>query len=145
MSPGPSLCSYKRAFKDDLGSPLQSGGRTFWHRENCGFPSETFLLAKTSTGRQKVYQILNYLHHFQDGHQEARIIHPYDIPEKPWESISVDYMSGLSSTKHRNGCVFVVIDRFSKMAILTTCKNTITATDTAKLFFERVWVHFGIP
>jgi hypothetical protein len=61
---------------------------------------------------------------------------PLPIPEKPWESISMDYMSGLSSTKQGNDCVFVVVDRFSKMAILTACKKNITVTDTAKLFFE---------
>jgi hypothetical protein len=55
MPHGPSLCSYKRACKDDLGSPLQSGGMTFWHRENYGLSLETFLLAKTLTGRQQVY------------------------------------------------------------------------------------------
>jgi hypothetical protein len=76
MPPGPSLCSYKRACKDDLGSPLQSDGRTFWRGENCGRSSETFLLAKTSTGRQQVYQILHCLCHFQANHQEARLIHP---------------------------------------------------------------------
>jgi hypothetical protein len=70
---------------------------------------------------------------------------PLPIPEKPWESISMDYMSGLSSTKQGNDCVFVVVDRFSKMAILTACKKNVTVADTAKLFFERVWVHFGIP
>jgi hypothetical protein len=70
---------------------------------------------------------------------------PLPTPEKPWESISMDYMSGLPSTKQGNDCVFVVIDRFSKMAILTACKKNITVEDTAKLFFERVWVHFGIP
>jgi hypothetical protein len=48
----------------------------------------------------------------------------------------MDYMSGLMSTKQGNDCVFVVIDQFSKMAILTTCKKNITATGTAKLFFE---------
>jgi hypothetical protein len=42
-----------------------------------------------------------------------------------------------------NDCVFVVVDQFSKMVILTACKKSITMTDTAKLFFERVWVHFG--
>jgi hypothetical protein len=70
---------------------------------------------------------------------------PLPIPEKPWESISMDYMSGLSSTKQGNDCVFVVVDQFSKMAILTACKKNVTVTDTAKIFFERVWVHFGIP
>jgi hypothetical protein len=57
----------------------------------------------------------------------------------------MDYMSGLPSTKQDNDCVFVVVDRFLKMAILTACKKSITVADTAKLFFERVWVHFGIP
>jgi hypothetical protein len=70
---------------------------------------------------------------------------PLPTLEKPWESISMDYMSVLPSTKQGNDCVFVVVDRFSKMAILTSCKKNITMTDTAKLFFKQVWVHFGIP
>jgi hypothetical protein len=32
------------------------------------------------------------------------------IPENPWESISMNYMFGLSSTKQGNDCVFFVID-----------------------------------
>jgi hypothetical protein len=76
MPPRPSLCFYKRVCKADLEIPLQLGGRTFWHRENCGRSSETFLLTKTSTGRQQVYLILHYLFHFQASHQEARLIHP---------------------------------------------------------------------
>jgi hypothetical protein len=70
---------------------------------------------------------------------------PLPIPKKQWESISMDYMFGLSSTKHENECVFVVIDQFSKMAILIACKKNFIAEDTANLFFKRVWVHFGIP
>jgi hypothetical protein len=65
--------------------------------------------------------------------------------ERPWESISMDYMSGLPSTKKGNDCVLVVVDRFFNMAILTACKKSVTSTDTTKLFFKRVWVHFGIP
>jgi hypothetical protein len=70
---------------------------------------------------------------------------PLSTPEKPWESISMDYISGLLSTKQGNDCIFVVVDQFSKMTILTTYKKNIIAADTAKLLFERVWVHFGIP
>ena len=57
----------------------------------------------------------------------------------------MDYMSGLPSTKHGNDCVFVVVDLFSKMAILIACKKRISTETTAKLFFEHVWVHFGLP
>jgi hypothetical protein len=70
---------------------------------------------------------------------------PLPTPDRPWESISVDYMSFLSSTKQGNDYVFVVVDHFSKMAILATCKKSITTEATTNIFFERVWVHFGIP
>ena len=39
----------------------------------------------------------------------------------------------------------MVVDKFSKMAIMSAYKNNITAEAIAKLFFERVWVHSGIP
>jgi hypothetical protein len=57
----------------------------------------------------------------------------------------MDYMSGLSSTKWGNDCVFVVFDHFSKMVILVAYKKNITVEAIAKLFFERAWVNFGIP
>jgi hypothetical protein len=61
---------------------------------------------------------------------------PLPTPNMLWESISMDYMLGLPSTKRENDCVFVVIDRFSKMAILVTCKKKITAEATTKIFLE---------
>jgi hypothetical protein len=70
---------------------------------------------------------------------------PLPTTSRPWESISMDYMSGLPSTKHGNDCAFLVVDIFSKMSIMMAYKNNITVEATAKLFFERVWVHFGIP
>jgi hypothetical protein len=57
----------------------------------------------------------------------------------------MDYIFFLLSTKHDNDSSFVVVDRFSKMDIITACKKSITSTNTAKLFFEWVQIHFGIP
>ena len=57
----------------------------------------------------------------------------------------MDYMSVLQSTKRGNDSVFVVVDRFYKMAIMVACKKSITAEATTKIFFEQFWVHFGIP
>jgi hypothetical protein len=48
----------------------------------------------------------------------------------------MDYISGLPSTKWGNDCVFVVVDRFSKMAILVSYKKRIIAEATTKIFFE---------
>lgn len=65
-------------------------------------------------------------------------------PNNPQELVSMDYILGFPSTKHGKNCVFVVVDRFSKMAILALCKKSITNESTNKLFFECVWVHFGL-
>ena len=57
----------------------------------------------------------------------------------------MDFMSGLPSSRRGNDCIYVVVDRFSKMDIMVACKKMISAEETAKLFFEHVWVHFGLP
>jgi len=49
-------------------------------------------------------------------------------------------MLGFPFTKHGNNCVFVVVDQFSKMAILAPCKKCIIEEIIAKLLFECVWV-----
>jgi hypothetical protein len=80
MSPGTSLCSFKRACQDDLGGTLQSGRWAFRGRENCGSTGKVFLLAEPSTGCREVHQVLHCLRHFQTDHQEAMplyfIAHP---------------------------------------------------------------------
>jgi hypothetical protein len=50
---------------------------------------------------------------------------PMTTLDRTWESISMDYMPGLPSTKWENDCVFVVVDCFSKMDILAACKKSI--------------------
>jgi hypothetical protein len=54
-------------------------------------------------------------------------------------------VGGLPTTKKGYYYVFFVVDRFRKMGILIPCKNTINGKEEANKFFERFWVHFGIP
>ena len=70
---------------------------------------------------------------------------PLPILDKPWHSISMDFMPSLPTTKHGHYCVYVVVDKFSKMAILMACRKVISIEEIEKLFFEHVWVHFGLP
>jgi hypothetical protein len=46
---------------------------------------------------------------------------PLPTPSRPWESISMDYMSGLPSTNHGNYCVFVVV--LSPVSCTAYCPN----------------------
>ena len=43
---------------------------------------------------------------------------PLPVPSRPWESISMDYLMGFPTTKHHHDAILVVVDIFSKMAIV---------------------------
>ena len=48
---------------------------------------------------------------------------PLPIPDKPWHFISMDFMSRFPSSRRGNDCIYVVVDRFSKMAIMVVSKK----------------------
>jgi hypothetical protein len=70
---------------------------------------------------------------------------PLPVPSRPWESISMDFVGGLPMSRRGHDYLYVVVDRFSKMCILMPCTKQVTTEKTTRLFFQNVWVHFGLP
>ena len=77
--------------------------------------------------------------------RKLRFYTPLLVPSRPWESVSMDFVGGLPLSKRGHDYSYVVVDRVRKVCILMPCKKKITAKQTAQLFFENVWVHFGFP
>ncbi|KAI3412628.1 Hydrolase_4 domain-containing protein [Psidium guajava] len=74
----------------------------------------------------------------------AGLLEPLPVPERPWESVSMDFIVGLPKSE---GCrtLMVVVDRFSKYATFVPATDDCPAEEAAKLFLKHVVKHWGVP
>ncbi|RVW58098.1 Retrovirus-related Pol polyprotein from transposon 17.6 [Vitis vinifera] len=75
---------------------------------------------------------------------ERWVVAPLPIPERPWENISMDFITGFPKVRDFKS-VFVVVDRFSKYVVFIPAPDACPAEEAAKLFFSNVVKHFGLP
>ncbi|SJK99876.1 uncharacterized protein ARMOST_03187 [Armillaria ostoyae] len=77
-------------------------------------------------------------------HRPYGLLKPLLVPERPWDSISMDFIEQLPDS---NGftTILVVIDRASKQAIFIPTHNTINSKELTRLFVIHVFSKHGIP
>jgi hypothetical protein len=59
---------------------------------------------------------------------------PFPIPSRPWESVSIYFVGGLSMSRKGHDYLYVVVDRFRKMCIFVPCKKQVIGEGIVHLF-----------
>ena len=72
------------------------------------------------------------------------VLRPLPIPDRPWQHISMDFITHLPASQGYDA-IFVVVDRLTKMRHLMPCKGSCDAEGTARLFLQYVWKIHGLP
>ncbi|KAJ1601242.1 hypothetical protein NDA14_000540 [Ustilago hordei] len=74
---------------------------------------------------------------------------PLATPDRPWGSISLDFIEGLPPSKKYDSktydSILVIVDRLTKFAILAPTNKTVTAKQTAVLLYGHMVRLFGYP
>ncbi|GJP30377.1 hypothetical protein CLOM_g962, partial [Closterium sp. NIES-68] len=98
------------------------------------------------TGVQRYVAACPICQRMKSSHQRPTgLLQPLEPPQRPWQHVTMDFVTGLPAGPSGNDAVLVVVDRLTKMAHFAPCRTTITAKETARLFISTVVRLHGIP
>ena len=75
----------------------------------------------------------------------ASLLQPLPVLEWKWETISLNFITGLPRNKKHNDSIMVVIDKLSKSAHFIPVKSTYKSINIAQIFMKEIFRLHGIP
>lgn len=70
------------------------------------------------------------------------------IPTRPWQEMSIDFITGLPPTTYQKeevDSILVIVDRFTKTSGFFPVHSSITVPDLAELFHSHIELQYGPP
>src|SRR5215216_6359287 len=75
----------------------------------------------------------------------AGLLQPLQILEWKWDSIGMDFLTGLLTSSRVNDSIWVIVDRLSKVAHFIPVKTTYQSSKLAELYIARIVSLHGTP
>ncbi|KAL0444517.1 UNVERIFIED_CONTAM: Transposon Tf2-11 polyprotein [Sesamum latifolium] len=79
-----------------------------------------------------------------DYQKKAGLLQPLPILKRPWESVSIDYLSGLSKVGDV-GSIIILVYRLSKYTTFIAAPKYITTEGTIYLFCKHIVKYWSLP
>ena len=76
--------------------------------------------------------------------RKAGELHPLEIPQGPWQEISIDIIGPLPKSNGMDTIV-VIVDRFTKIIRLKATMTNVSLEGIAKIYMDDIWKLHGIP
>ena len=73
------------------------------------------------------------------------LLHPLPIPEKKWEVITVDFITGLPRMNKKHDSIMVVVEKLTKATHFVPVKTMHIMANIAKIFMKEIARLHGIP
>ena len=144
---GSQLCIPKCLMRENLIKEKHIGGLSgnFGHDKTLEQLKHFYFWPRMRIDVQKFVDKCTVCQHAKGRSQNIGLYTPLLIPNRSWDSISMDFILGLPKTKKGHDSIFVVVDRFSKMAHFIPYFKTSDATNIANLFFKEIVRLHGLP
>jgi len=108
---------------------------SFWLRKDQGC-GEYITLASLKKDVAKLIGQCRTCQLAKQRKQNTGVYTPLHVPDRPWQDLSMNFVLGLSKTIRKHDSIFVVVNRFSKMAHFLSCTKTSDASKIAQIYFD---------
>ena len=71
-------------------------------------------------------------------------LHPLPIPDTPWDTISVDFITELLESNGKDP-IMVVVNSVTKCSHFVSTVTTLLSVRMAQLYIRHIWKHHGLP
>jgi hypothetical protein len=117
------LCIQKFSMRENLLKEKHSGGLVehFGHDKTFSKMNDSYYWPGMRIDVKKFMDRCRIFHHMKGKRKNTGLYQPLPIPERSWDTVSMDFILGLPRTQRGSDSIFVVVDKFSNMAHFIPC------------------------